>query len=75
MEQQGAVEEPLLRDVDWRKPVPREFDIGMDEYVDATAFQKTDTSGSRAKGKENRLSLSLKRSKSKMPADAPSWCS
>ena len=47
--QQGAVELLPKCGVDWRKPVPREFDIGMDEYVEATAFQETGSSASRTK--------------------------
>ena len=49
----------LLSGVDWSKPVPRKYDIGMNEYVGDTAFQQSESANSIKKGKENALSLSL----------------
>ena len=51
----GAVQPSLLAGVNLEEPVPRQFDLGMDDFVDSTAFKK---------GKENRfrpLSLAHKK--------------
>ena len=41
--------------------VSRKYDIGMNEYVGDTAFQQSESANSIKKGKENALSLSLKK--------------
>ena len=50
----------LLSGVDWSKPVHRKYDIGMNEYV---GDKSESTANSIKKGKENALSLSLKKSR------------
>ena len=50
----------LLSGVDWSKPVRRKYDIGMNEYV---GDKSESTANSIKKGKENALSLSLKKSR------------
>ena len=57
----------LLSGVDWSKPVPRKYDIGMNEYVGDTAFQQSESANSIKKAKENALSLSLKKSSAPPP--------
>ena len=54
------VESSLLTNIDWRLPVRRRYDIGMSDFVEASAFCKEETNP-KPKGKENRLSLSLSR--------------
>ena len=50
-----AVSPSLLNAIDWKKPVPIQFSLGMSKFVESTAF-------SVAKGKENKP-LSLKKSR------------
>ena len=57
----------LLSGVDWSKPVPRKYDIGMNEYVGDTAFQQSESANSIKKAKEHALSLSLKKSSAPPP--------
>ena len=35
-----AVQPSLFRGVDLNKPVPRQYDLGMDDFVDSEAFEK-----------------------------------
>ena len=56
-----AVDSSLLSGVDWRKPVLRKYDIGMNEYIGDTAFQEIESTANSIK--ENALSLSLKKSR------------
>ena len=54
------------------KPVLRQFDLGMHEFVSTDDFLPEQVPGatSTAKGKENKVSLSLKKGKSKLPSEA-----
>ena len=36
----GAVQPSLLHGVNLEKQVPRQFDLGMDDFVSSTAFEK-----------------------------------
>ena len=46
--------------MDWSKPIHRKYDIGMNKYV---GDKSESTANSIKKGKENALSLSLKKSR------------
>ena len=57
-----AVQPSLLRGVNLDKPVPRRYDLGMDDFVDSAAFE----------GQKENLSLSLKRkSRARTASAAP----
>ena len=45
----------LLREVDLSKPVPRRYDLGMDDFVESEAFEK----------RKQNLPLSLKRTRAR----------
>ena len=45
------VESSLLANIDWRLPVPQRYDLGMSDFVDASAFCKEDANP-KPKGKE-----------------------
>ena len=57
----GAVPSSLLENIDVDKPVPRRYSLGMDEFLDESAYEK-----------ENRpLSLSLGRKTKAKASDLP----
>ena len=62
-----AVSPSLLNAIDWKKPVPIQFSLGMSEFVESNAFCV-------AKGKENKpLSLKKSRPSSKPLSLKKSW--